>query len=146
MSSFLVDSNVLIYASDIGAPKHSAAVKILEEAFESRETWCIAWQNIYEYLSVVTHPSGGSPLPLDDALENMEKILELGHVRIIQETEGHWQILEGIVKSVKARGVFLHDCHLAALLQENDVRRIVTADKGFRRFHFLDIHNPFLNQ
>ena len=33
--------------------------------------------------------------------------------------------------------------HLATLMRENGVRILYTRDRGFRRFDFLDVRDPF---
>ena len=40
------------------------------------------------------------------------------------------------------RGNLVPYAHLAAVLRENDVRTLYTADGGFRRFPFLGVRNP----
>lgn len=146
MSSFLVDSNIFIYATDENIPQYKIAKKILENSAKSQDEWCISWQNIYEFISVATNRKAfhGRPLSLTEAIENVEAVLSLPNIRIISETERHWEIFLEIIKLIRGvEGVFVYDCKLAAILKENEVKHIITADEGFKRFHFLKVQNPF---
>ena len=42
----------------------------------------------------------------------------------------------------EARGNLLHDLHTAVLMREHGVSRIVTRDRDFHRFGFLDVVDP----
>jgi len=42
-----------------------------------------------------------------------------------------------------SRGNQVPDTHLAALMRQNGVRILYTRDRGFRRFDFLDVRDPF---
>jgi predicted nucleic acid-binding protein len=42
-----------------------------------------------------------------------------------------------------ARGSLVHDANLAALLAENGVAEIITADRDFSRFPSIRVTNPF---
>ena len=149
MSSFLVDSNIFIYAADEDIPQFKIAKETLLKAANTNEEWCISWQNVYEYLSIVTNRKvfHGKPLGYIDAIGNMNAVLSLANVRVIYETENHWQAFQTVLNLVRnVEGAFIYDCKLAAVMKENEVYRIITADEGFRRFHFLKIENPFLSK
>lgn len=147
MSSFLVDSNIFIYAADEDTPQFKIAKEVLLKAADINEDWCIAWQNTYEYLSVVTSRKAfhGKPLGYYNAVSNINYILTLPNIRIIYETDKHWETFQHVLTLVKGgEGASIYDIKLAALMKENEVYRIITADEGFRRFHFLKVENPFL--
>ena len=40
----------------------------------------------------------------------------------------------------------MHDCHYAALLKEHAVKEIATADSDFKKFDFLKVINPILEE
>lgn len=146
MSSFLVDTNIFIYATNEDLPHYRKAKEILVFSSRSPDDWCITWQNIHEYLSVVTSRKAFQwrPLSFWEAAENMDSVLALSNVRVIAETKRHRETFRWVMQSVKGGdGAFLNDCRLAAIMRENEVKRIVPADEGFRRFHFLKVENPF---
>ena len=61
---------------------------------------------------------------------------------ILKETQKHSNVLNDIVSELNPMGNFWHDCHIAAILKENDVREIATCDMDFKKFTFLKIINP----
>ena len=50
----LLDTNVLVYASVAGDPRHAACRKAVDEAVRSPREFCLTWVNLFEYLRVVT--------------------------------------------------------------------------------------------
>jgi predicted nucleic acid-binding protein len=147
--SFLIDSNILIYAADATLDENKRAIDVIQQAGRSKEVWCISWQNIFEFLTVVTNPRAfqGKVLQMMEAEAFVRKILAAPNLKIIQEGQEHWAIFQDIVGGLPGTfGPFLHDCHLATLLKEHGVKRVFTADKGFSRFSFLSVCNPFTDK
>lgn len=146
MSSFLIDSNIFIYAADASLPENEKARQVLDQAGRSASVWCLSWQNIFEFLSIVTNPRAfqGRVLTLLEAASFIEEILAAPNLRLLKEGEDHWRVFMDITRNHPGMyGPFLYDCHLAAMLKEHGVKKILTADKGFSRFSFLTIINPF---
>jgi predicted nucleic acid-binding protein len=70
-------------------------------------------------------------------------VFSFPNARILLESPLHAESLKHVMEqSEYTRGHFIHDCHIAALLYENGIRTIITADQDFRRFDFLDIIDP----
>ena len=142
---FLVDTNILLHAVNRNAPEHEAALESLRGAAEGSEPWCLAWVNIYEFLRVSTHPRVfPAPLKWTEAMGNIRSIIENPLVEILSETSRHLEILEEVADLAGGvQGNFWHDCHIAALMLEHDVKVILTGDMDFRKFPFLRVENPF---
>lgn len=140
----LIDTNILIYAINQDAPQHRKAAAFLEKTLNGNDSWCLTWVNIYEFLRLITDPRILSkPLSSHDAIEETRKFLEHPRLQVLVETERHAEALrKSIAISGIVRGIFFHDCHIAALLWEHDVRRIATADTDFRKFPFLEVLDP----
>lgn len=146
MSSFLIDTNIYIYAADASLPENPKAREIVDRAGQSGDVWCLTWQNVFEFMAIVTNPRAfqGRVLTLKEAGSFMGEIFSAPNLRLLKEGEDHWEIFLEVARVLPGLyGPFLYDCHLAALLKEHGVRRIVTADKGFGRFSFLEVINPF---
>lgn len=140
----LIDTNILLYAVNKDAHQHGSAAKYLERFLHSGERWCLAWVNVYEFLSVVTH-HGCLPKPLNaqEAWDTARVFLECPSLELLVETPRHQDVLRKILDHVTgARGAFYYDCHIAALMQEHDVSIIATADSDFRKFGFLKVVDP----
>lgn len=52
----LVDTNVLIYASDRQAPQHEASLALLDEAAAGSLDLCVTRQILLEYVATATNP------------------------------------------------------------------------------------------
>jgi hypothetical protein len=142
--SFAVDVNVLLYASDRSSPFSTRAMEFLGRCAEGAEVWCIAWPTVMGYLRMVTHPAiCREPLSPEAAMQNVEGLLRLPHVRTLGEDERFWDVYKDVVGGVPARGNLVPDAHVAALLRLHGVGTLYTNDRGFRRFEFLTVRDPF---
>lgn len=140
----LVDTNILFYALNKDAPEHERAAAYLERLWGSGDRWCLSWTNVYELLKLLTHAAVlPRPLSTREAWDVAERILSHPALELLLETETHRRCLDQVLADVSgARGAFLHDCRIAALMSEHDVRTIATADSDFRKFSFLKVINP----
>jgi toxin-antitoxin system PIN domain toxin len=141
---FLVDTNVLLAAINTSAPGHDASRSLVEEILASDRPWCLSWVNVYEFLRVATHHRVfPRPLRFDQALEQLAPLLSHRYVEVLAETDRHAAVLAEIVRDAgPVSGNFVHDCHIAALMAEHDVRLIHTFDTHFRRFSRLEVVVP----
>lgn len=142
--SYAIDLNILLYASDEGSPRHRPARAFLERCMAEPEICCLGWPTIMGYLRVATHPGiFGRPVAPEKAMQNVEEILKVPHVRVLAEDEGFWQAYRDITADVPTRGNLVPDAHLAALLRRHGVRTLWTVDRDFLKFRFLDVRDPF---
>jgi len=142
--SCAIDVNILLYASDQASPFALRAQELLAQLASGRELFCVAWPTIMGYLRLSTHNSiFAHPLSPEEAMGNVESLLRLPHMRVLSEEEGFWAIYREIAGHVPARGNLVPDAHLAALLRQHGVCTLYTNDRGFRRFDFLRVRNPF---
>jgi toxin-antitoxin system PIN domain toxin len=142
--SCAIDVNILLYASDRGSPFAQRAQACLAQLVSGRELLCIAWTTVMGYLRISTHSSVfAHPLAPEEAMNNVEALLRLPHVRVLAEEEGFWDHYREIAGEVPARGNTVPDVHLAALLRQHGVNTLYTHDRDFRKFDFLKVRNPF---
>ena len=142
--SYSLDVNVLLYASNAGGAEHARALSFMAECAEGPEPLCLAWLTLASYLRMATHPRiFARPLSPDEALRNVDALLELPHVRAIGESEGFFDVYRDITAAVPTRGNLVPDAHLAAVLRQNGVRRLWSRDRDFLKFTFLDVRDPF---
>lgn len=141
----LIDTNIFVYATYPSFAEHQAARAFLRQCATEEATCAVSWGIVYEYLRVVTHPRlfPGGTVAFDEAAENVGRFCHLPHVEILQETPRHWDVLQTVVQDTgRLRGNILHDCHIATLMREHDIRRIYTADSHFRLFKGITVVNP----
>jgi predicted nucleic acid-binding protein len=79
---------VLLYASDQANPRNDKAIRFLQNRASDPELFCIAWSTVMAYIRISTHPSIFShPLSPEEALGNVENLLDLPHVRVLSEDD-----------------------------------------------------------
>ena len=141
--SYSLDVNLLLYASDIYSPFHAEARSFMESCMSRHDILYLSWPTIMGYLRIATHPSiFGEPLTPEEAMANVETLLNLPQCRCLAEEDGFWETWRATTGEVSVRGNLVPDAHLAALLRFHGVRRLYTHDRDFRRFDFLDVRDP----
>jgi len=97
------------------------------------------------YLRIATHPAVfDHPLSPEEAMANIETLLNLPHARLLSEEEGFWDAYRATTAEVPTRGNLVPDAHLAALLRHHGVKTLHTNDRDFLKFSFLDVRDPFV--
>jgi len=141
---FAVDTNILIYGHFSDYPQHDKARAFCHRLLTVETDWCLAWQIVYEYVRITTHPSiHRQPLSVSQALGDLDPYLSAPACHLLLPTTQHRPVLEAVAKEqTAARGNFIHDVHYAVLLREHGVRRIYSADSDFRKFGFLEVIDP----
>ncbi len=137
--SLTVDTNVLVYASNIGDPKHEAASRLLDRMTAATELAYLFWPVLFGYLRIVTNSRiFDNPLTPAEALTNIEAMIARPHVRAAGGEAGlitHYREIGG----EHTRGNVVPDAHLVALMRQYGVRTIHTEDRGFRRFEGIEV-------
>ena len=142
--SYSLDVNLLLYSSDTSSPFYDKARSFLQFCISGRDILYLGWPTIMSYLRIATHPSiFDEPLTPEEAMANVEALLNLPHSRCLAEEDGFWETWRATAGEVSVRGNLVPDAHLAALLRFHGVRRIYTHDRDLRRFDFLDVQDPF---
>ncbi len=139
----LIDTNIWLYALNAEAPQHRKARAFIEK-LRAGSGLCVAWPVLYEWLRVVTHPRV-LPHPLEPSLavEFVAQLVGDSRIDLLAETPRHFSVLsELLADTPPLRGNLYHDAHIAALMLENGVVRIATADRHFRLFRHLEVVDP----
>ena len=141
--SYSLDVNILLYSSDTSSPFHHEAQSFLLSCMNQRDLFYLSWPTIMGYLRIATHPSiFNEPLTPEEAMANIESLLNLPHCRCLAEEEGFWETWRKVANETAVRGNLVPDAHLAALLRFHGIRRLYTHDRDFRKFDFLDVQSP----
>jgi uncharacterized protein len=139
-----IDTNILIHAEVESSKHHGPALKILQRLAEGAVPWAIPWPCVYEFLRVVTHPRVfHPPVPLNIALEDLQRVLASPSLFLLAETGRHVSVLGQVLRQAGAAGNLIHDAHIVALCLEHGVSEIITGDRDFSRFAGLKVLNPF---
>ena len=143
--SFAIDANILLYASDASSPHYERANLFIESCMAQNEVFFLGWPTVMSYLRIATHPAVfDHPLSPDEAMSNIETLLNLPHVRFLSEEEGFWNVYRAMTAEVPTRGNLVPDAHLAALLRQHGVKILYTHDRDFLKFSFLDARDPLI--
>lgn len=141
-----VDANVLVYADNAGDPAHDRARALIQHLAAGPDLLYLFWPTIFAYLRIVTHPHIlAVPITPTDAVANIDSLLRLPHVVTGSEGSAFWRtyLASG---GRTMRGNMVPDMHLATLLREHGVRVLYTRDRGFRRYEFLEVRDPFTHR
>ena len=84
-----------------------------------------------------------APLAPSEALGNVQALASLPHVRLLAEEPGFLDVYRVVTGGLPVRGNLVPDAHLASLLKQHGVRSLFSRDADFRKFAFLDLHDPF---
>jgi toxin-antitoxin system PIN domain toxin len=143
--SFSFDANILLYASDNSSPYFERARSFIESCITQQEVFYLGWPTVMSYLRIATHPAVfDHPLSPEEAMANIETLLNVPYARLLSEEEGFWEAYRATTAEIPTRGNLVPDAHLAALLRHHAVKTLYTNDRDFLKFSFLDVRNPFL--
>lgn len=139
-----IDVNVWLYLANPESSFHQKVSTFLDPYLRGVKKFAVSWQIFYEFIRAATDPKmHTTPTTWSDAFHFMEKIFLIEGIVLLQEGPAHHASLKFALETAGYRqGHFIHDCHIAALLHENGIRTIITADQDFRRFPFLEVLDP----
>ena len=122
----MVDTNILLTATNALRPGHPAALGIFRKALDEGVHLASCGQILREYLVVATRPISvnGLGLSSEDALRNLEWFRK--RQVYLEEPESVHHILIGLVERHKAAGKRIHDLNIAAMMKEHRIRILLT--------------------
>ena len=142
--SSTVDVNVLLYASDESSRFHEPARELVDRLAAGPELLYLFWPVLMGYLRIATHPAIFTrPLPVEEAVANVEGLLSVPHVRALGEQDDFWRAYASTTAGRVIRGNLVPDAHLVALMRQNEVPSIWTHDRDFRTFEGIRVRDPF---
>jgi predicted nucleic acid-binding protein len=138
-----VDTGVLLCAVNRFAPEHSRAAAAVEALASSDRPWALPVTVLHEFLRLATHPHvTARALSPELALGFLDPLLGAPSCRLIVPGAGHRAALgEALALLGPTRGL-PPGFDTAVLCREHDVREMLSADPGMRRFPFLSVRDP----
>ena len=138
----LLDTNLLIYATDKSNQRHRAARAWLERRLTDGSEVGFAWVALLGFIRITTNPRVmPNSFSVADAIGHVSAWLANPGARILGPTPAHWKQLQTMLTSVGTGGNLTTDAHLAALALEHGAE-FCTADGDFSRFPGLKWRNP----
>ena len=137
----LVDTNILLHAINADSPDHARCAAVLEALVNDSENWTLTWAIVYEFMRVATHSRVfPNPLTLDQAHTYVERWVSSDSCSLIAESDHHMQVLGESKENVgRLAGNIIFDLHHAVLMREHGIRDILTLDRDFRTFPWIEL-------
>lgn len=141
--SYLVDANVLIYATNRRAPAYERANSWLAEQLAGpRRTVGIPWLSALAFQRIMTNPRLFSrPLDPAEAWGQLTGWFALPSCWIPNPGDEHTDLVGELIAKTGAVGNLVSDAHLAALAREHGLT-IASADADFAKFPDVRWVNP----
>lgn len=136
MSSYLLDTNVVLRLVDRDDPAHEPCQQTVERLLLQGHEVCLASQVLVEFWVVATRPTGGQnglgwePQAARSAIDHLAGLFPL-----LPDPHGLFDEWLGLVTTNQARGKKAHDARLAAFALRNRMAAVVTLNpRDFKRF------------
>jgi predicted nucleic acid-binding protein len=136
----VLDTNVLLAATDAERRGHGDAMRILNEWSAAGTNLCVSVQVLREYLAAATRPvdSNGLGMPVPEALANVQSFRD--RTTLLPESGRGIDRLVNLLRDVACAGKQIHDANVVATMLVHNVRAVVTMNlKDFARFE------PYVN-
>jgi predicted nucleic acid-binding protein len=141
--SHVVDTNILVRLVLPHDPLSAIARAAVDELQKRGETLLVAPQNVMEFWAVATRPptANGLGFTNDKVLEEVRRME--GLFRAIDQPAQTFRRWRQLVETHAVRGRQVFDAHLAALMMESGLDRILTFNvDDFRRYPGITAVSP----
>jgi predicted nucleic acid-binding protein len=144
MNTYLLDTNILIYAYNQDSELYEQAFSILNTALNKDTRAFIADKSLYEFFAIITDPKRvEKPVEVAEAIDVINFLRE-SNIKIIVTTHKTLEILTNLLKKYNLKKQKIFDAVLAALAIENKIEAILTRnDKDFNMINEITAINPF---
>lgn len=132
----VLDTNVLLAASDEGRPEHTSAMIAINEWPSSGMALYTSGQILREYVAVATRPTERNGLGLQqaDVVANVRALR--ARLRLMAEDVRVSDRLLTLLDAVECSGKQVHDANIVATMLVHGVDTLVTSNiDDFRRFN-----------
>ena len=135
-----LDTNLLVYAHREEYDEHPAALTWVEHLAASGAPWGLPAMVLAEFVRVVTHPRAlDAPTEMERALSALEALTSARGARVLGAGPRFAHHFAASVRAGRAIGSLAFDAHIAAVCREHCVSRLVTRDRDFSRFPWIQI-------
>jgi len=146
MTTYLIDSNIIVYAFNITSPYHQQAKEFMNrQVLTERVDCCVAYQTIYEFYAIITDGKRVErPLDRKRALGIIELFISSNNLKKIFLQRTNLSNVLKIVRNYNITSQNIFDAVLVATMLDNRVTGIYTSnERHFNKFKFLEVINPF---
>ena len=135
MSSYLVDTNILLRSADRSHPSSTSATNAIEILLRRGEQLYITPQNLIEFWNVATRPreKNGLGYSITETQIETERIKNI--LPLLPETPAIFEQWEKLVKTYEVKGVNVHDARLVAVILIHGLSHVLTFNvDDFQRY------------
>lgn len=130
----LPDVNILLHAVNIDSPRNKCINLWWDDCLAGPTPVFLPWVVILGFIRISTNLRiFDAPLSLDEASGHIKSWLRQPAVHLIVPREGHWNLVEKLLKEAGTAGNLTTDAHLAALAIQWDCI-VYSTDTDFARF------------
>jgi predicted nucleic acid-binding protein len=132
-----IDTNVLVYASQIQSPFHQAAMEAIQGFYDAGVELWISRQILREYLATLTRTQQFSiTLPIATVLEDIQYFLN--RFLIAEDNSQVTERLLTLMETILIGGKQVHDANIVATMLVYGIPQLLTHNTGdFARFSGL---------
>lgn len=135
-----VDTNVLVYAHREELPEHERALRWLRHLAGGPTSWALPSFCLGEFVRVVTHPRiFDPPSSLDQAVGALEGLMVAPSARVLGAGARYPGHLFDALRTGRATANVAFDAQIAAVCRQHGVGRLVTRDRDFSRFSWIQM-------
>lgn len=130
----LVDTNVLVYATDRSTKQHELARTWLDQSLSRGERLLFPWLNLVAFIRIVTHRSiMANPMTGEQAIEAVEHFLSAPGAIVAVPDSNQLARMKALLMATDTGGNIVNDAYLAAVALQYDAP-VVSFDNDFSRF------------
>jgi len=140
--TYLIDSNILVYAYDVDSPYHKKAKELMDKkVLSGKINACVAHQTLYEFYAVITDKRRvGSPLESGKARGIIEACQKAVNLKKIFPLSATLNTVIDLLKKYPVSKQAIFDLILVATMRDNEVKGIYTTNEThFKQFEFLEV-------
>ncbi|HLC36712.1 MAG TPA: PIN domain-containing protein [archaeon] len=136
-----IDTNLIVYAYDVGEPKKmNLALKLLTNIASGEMKACISNQILAEFFSVST-VKAKFPFTKQEAIQTIEELNSLKNLKKLVYSN---ETVLSAAKTSMQHSVSIWDALIAETMKENNVHTIYTENtKDFSKIPGINAVNPF---
>ncbi len=136
----MLDTNILLAATDESRPGHEIVREIIANSGEKRLGLCVSGQVVREYLTVATRPpeSNGLGLSVEHATSNVDAFLRF--LELLEDSDAAVGKLIGLCRSYELRGKRIHDANIVVTMLTHGVDYLLTLNiRDFEAFREISL-------
>ena len=143
MTSYLLDTNILLRFCDSASPQHPIAVNSVAVLLTRGEQVFLSAQNLIEYWAVATRPRSANGFDWTPHQTELEIGRLLNLLLFLEDSPGifaHWRDL---VLRYAVSGKQVHDARLVAVMMAHGISHLITFNTSdFARYSSITVVHP----